>query len=80
MKKYKEVLKRQVSDIICDICGKSCLISDPLEDYRIETAEYATLEATWGYWSKKDGDRYYNEMCEICFDKVKSYIDSIKQP
>jgi hypothetical protein len=77
MRKYKKILKDVTSDIVCDICGKSCV------DERwggVDAAEFATLEAIWGYCSKKDGEKYGCEMCEDCFDKVKSYIDTIKQP
>lgn len=77
MRKFKKVLKNELSDILCDICGKSCTndcssISDP------PIMEYATLEAMWGYCSRKDGDSYKCEMCENCFDKVKAFIDSIR--
>ncbi len=76
MRKYKKVLKKQTSDIVCDICGDSCLpntYKDP------KMAEYATLEATWGYFSKKDENQYFCEMCESCFDKIINYIESIKK-
>jgi hypothetical protein len=75
MRKYKKVLKNDLEDVLCDICGKSCLDArypDPL------MAEFATLEANWGYLSKKDGEQLSLEMCESCFDKVKSHIDSMK--
>lgn len=78
MKKYKKVRKEQLFDVICDICGKGCRTdcSDISEDASM--VEYATLEAVWGYCSKRDGERYTCEMCESCFEKVKAYIDSIK--
>lgn len=77
MRKYKKAIKKVLKDIICDICGKSCI--DPicgLQD--VGMAEYATLEALWGYCSKKDGESYNCDLCEDCFDKIKIYIDSIK--
>jgi hypothetical protein len=75
MKKYKKVLKSELSDVVCDICGASCL--DPRYP-DVAMAEFATLETNWGYLSKKDGERANWEMCEACFDKVKSYMDSLK--
>ena len=78
MRKYKKVLKDEVDCVICDVCGDSCrkdcshMLNCP--------GEYATLEAVWGYCSRRDGDRYQCEMCEDCFEKVLGFIDSLKQP
>lgn len=78
MRKYRKVLKDQLEDIVCDVCGRSCL-SDCSRAMGGGTAvEYATLEAAWGYCSKKDGDRYSCEICEECFDRVRAFIDSIR--
>lgn len=76
MRKYKKKLRPEVSDIICDICGKSCLSTCSMDDPGM--AEYAVLEASWGYCSKKDGQQFRNEMCESCFDKVVAFLDSMK--
>jgi hypothetical protein len=75
MRKYKKVLKNELEDIICDVCSKSCLDERFPE---IELAEFATIEANWGYLSKKDGERFNWEICEECFDKIKAYMDSLK--
>jgi hypothetical protein len=77
MRTYKKVIKEQVEDIICDICKSSCMSECSLQDPGM--AEYAMLEATWGYCSKKDGDKYSCEMCESCFEKVYSFINSISK-
>ena len=77
MRKYRKVLKDELEDIVCDICGKSCLTDCSMDDPAM--SEYATLEAMWGYCSPKDGDRYLCEMCEDCFGKVSVYIDSLKK-
>jgi hypothetical protein len=42
MKKYKKIMVDVVSDIVCDICDKSC--SEPQSGL----IEYAVLEALWG--------------------------------
>ena len=74
MKRYKKIMVDVMSDIVCDICDESC--SEPQSGL----IEYAVLEALWGYYSKKDGERYECMMCEDCFDKIVSFIDSIKKP
>ena len=76
MRKYKKVLKDELSDILCDICGKTCLSECSMHDPAM--SEYAVLEGIWGYCSRRDGERYVCEMCESCFDKVKVFIDSIR--
>lgn len=76
MRKFKMELREVLSDVVCDVCGLSCLRDgcyDPL------MADFATLEATWGYCSNgKDGDHYKCDICETCFDKIVAMIDSIK--
>lgn len=76
MRKYKRVLKEQLEDIVCDICKSSCMSKCSMQDPTM--AEYAVLEAFWGYCSKRDGDQYKCEMCEPCFEKVSNFIESIK--
>jgi hypothetical protein len=75
-RKFRKVLKDELEDIICDVCGKSCLTDCSMDDPAM--SEYATLEGIWGYCSKKDGERYLCEMCEGCFEKVSAFIDSLK--
>lgn len=77
MRKYRRVLKDEVKDIICDICGQSCMTECSLDDPGM--SEYAVLEGIWGYCSRRDGDRYVCEMCESCFEKVSDFINSIKK-
>lgn len=75
MKKYKVEPREVLSDVTCDVCGASCMQKgcfDPL------MADFATLEASWGYCSGKDGEQYRCDICEKCFDKILAYIDSIK--
>lgn len=61
---------KTTTDITCDICNKSC--KDELGNF-----EYALLEADWGYTSNKDLEQHSCYMCETCYDKVKSFIESI---
>lgn len=72
MKKYEVIPTRTLVDIMCDVCGGSC--KTKLDDF-----EYATLSATWGYCSRKDGESYSAFLCEDCFDNVATHIESLKQ-
>lgn len=83
MKKYKTRQARVLVDICCDVCSKSCKndrdVSDAYELHEEADFEYGTVSATWGYFSRKDGESYSSLLCENCFDKVVRYIDSLKQ-
>ena len=65
---------QEITDIICDICGHSCKkdIESNICDY-----EYATLSASWGYYSNKDAVTWVCNICENCADKIMKYIVSI---
>ena len=73
MREYKEVTSPHLvlKDVMCDVCGVSCVDSVDVN------YEYAELAANWGYGSGKDGIRWECIMCETCADKVKSFIESI---
>jgi len=67
MKTYKEV-KRKVEDkVYCDLCGQSCTLDQ-------FGSEYATLEAIWGYGSKKDGEKFDIQICENCFNETLNWM------
>jgi hypothetical protein len=72
MIKYKEAITKVIDYIICDSCKKSCK-SNIAED-----SEYATLSASWGYWSDSDGQNYELHLCEHCFYDVLGHIKAIR--
>lgn len=67
MKKYETLPRQTLVDILCDVCGASCKT-------QINDFEYATLSASWGYCSRKDGESYSATLCENCFDNVAAHI------
>ena len=69
MKVKKDVTIEKVDDVICDVCGKRCKGSCDIE--------CATLAATWGYDSKRDGEVHECDMCEDCYEKVCQFIESL---
>lgn len=67
MKKVKAVLsdesgKLEIIEAYCDICGANCMHPN-------NTCEGMELRADWGYFSKKDGERWRAFVCERCIDK-----------
>lgn len=57
-------------DVICDRCGKSCVI----EMGKVKIIEAGELSAFWGFGSKQDGENRHYDLCEECFDKVAEFI------
>ena len=68
MKTFKKKTVKVTDKIYCDSCGDDC--SKDIDH------EYATIEATWGYFSNQDGTQYDIEICESCFNEV---LQSMKQ-
>jgi superfamily II helicase len=68
MKKFITIEKKveEVEDIICDICGKSCM--DEWGSFAIEIKKY------WGFSSKKDLEYWEADICEDCVDDKLSLI------
>jgi hypothetical protein len=68
MRTFKEEIRKVLSDVSCDICGKSTTNNINIGP------DYATLESCWGYGSKNDGTKYNIELCETCFFEVLNFI------
>ena len=84
MRKYKTRQTKVLVDICCDVCGKSCKnehardYDDDHELHEDGDFEYATISATWGYFSRKDGESYSAVLCEDCFDSVANHINTLR--
>ena len=72
MKTYKKVYYKAEDKVHCDICGSNCTDDNC-------GSEYATLEALWGYCSKKDGKKIDIQICEKCFDDTLEWMRSKRQ-
>lgn len=77
MRKYRKILKDDLEDIFCDVCGNSCIPSVSNMELNASFAEFATLEARWGYFSGQDGESAHYEICEKCFKKVNDFLKNI---
>lgn len=71
MRTYTKKLKKVLDEILCDCCGESCTITEPVVEH-----EYATIEATWGYFSDQDGKQFNIDLCENCFNDTLIFIKS----
>lgn len=73
MRKYRKILKDELSDVVCDFCGKSCIRHH--DD--VGSSEFAVLKARWGYWSRKDESSCDYDICEDCFDRILVFAKTI---
>ena len=69
MKKFGEITKRGILDVICDRCGQSCKLQNA------NNLAYATLSAKWPYGSPKDTLHHQLDLCEKCFDWLRSLLN-----
>jgi hypothetical protein len=74
MIEYKPVEKTEldISNVLCDCCGKSCY------DGNINF-EYMTMQSSWGYYSNKDLETWTAQICEKCVDEKFGFINFQKQ-
>lgn len=54
-------------DVHCGICDGRARISDYGE-------QFGVLQASWGYGSKHDGERYRVCLCETCFFMTLAFL------
>lgn len=70
-KEFKKVEKDEVSDIICDMCHRSCKRSIA---EGCTTHEYMEVYAKWGYGSNKDMSKWEAHFCEECAEKIDDFV------
>ncbi len=70
--KTVSVEEERVSDIICDICQKSCATSTPVDgDASFDCLE---INGSFGYSSKHDGEIWDAHICQDCTDNFLEKI------
>ena len=65
MRKYTAQLARVQSDVLCDICGASCILGDG----DIAGPEYLEMTASWGWNSPWDTSQWRADVCVECVKK-----------
>lgn len=70
VRKYSEETKKKLKNIRCNKCGKEILVENGIAREGVLSISYG-----WGYFSDKDGQTHYFDMCEKCYDNfVKSFL------
>jgi len=57
--RFKEITEEVIRSVSCDWCGEEFNETDAINSFSIH----------FGYGSKYDGDIYYFDICDDCFDK-----------
>lgn len=70
----KKLVTQEVTiGYLCDICKNSCCkIPDDSN-----SMEVANLSANWGFYSNKDLEQHYTDICENCYDRIWEFIETI---
>ena len=82
----KTILKREVVEATCDICGEDCMkdLFTPNKIYGEDVKEFEGMElkAVWGYaTNNKDGEVWDAVICEKCVDEhLVPLIKFMKRP
>jgi len=65
MRKYLDENKMELDSVICNYCGKKLLVENGiLKEGCLE------VDATFGYFSRKDGQNHRFDLCEDCYEKM----------
>ena len=67
MREYNE--QNQLVKMKCNICTKEIKL-----EQQIVKEGCFSVDATFGYFSKKDGTRHRFDLCEECYDKMIAHF------
>ena len=57
--------EHKLTKVVCNQCRKSSEVSDG-----ILKADYFSAEKSWGYFSGRDTQVHYFDLCEACYDRL----------
>lgn len=65
MRKYLDENSNELIAVVCNECGKYLLVENGiLKEGCLE------VDATFGYFSRKDGQNHRFDLCEDCYEKM----------
>ncbi len=65
MRKYLDETNRELASVICNYCGKELLVENG-----ILKEGCLKVDASFGYFSRKDGQNHKFDLCEDCYEKM----------
>lgn len=63
MKKHDK--NGQLTSVICNCCGRKLVVIDG-----IAREGFLGIDHVWDYFSEKDGEVHYLDICEECYDAL----------
>ncbi len=65
MQEYIEQESRALKEVRCNCCGRKLKV-----EKGILKEGCVHLEAPFGFFTKRDGQVHYFDLCEACYDKI----------
>lgn len=69
MRRYEDETEGKLIQVVCNQCKKEL----KLENGYLKEGCFS-VDATFGYFSKKDGTRHRFDLCEECYDKMIAHF------
>lgn len=65
MRQYLDHNKKTLEKIVCNQCGRELKLENGIVQEGVFRGE-----ARWGYFSGKDGEKHFFDLCEECYDRM----------
>ena len=65
MRKYRDEYKMELTEVICNKCGRQLVVENGILKEGCFAGNYV-----FGYFSDKDGMRQEFDLCETCYDAM----------
>lgn len=65
MRQYLDHNKKTLEKVVCNQCGRELKLENGIVQEGIFQGE-----ARWGYFSGKDGEKHFFDLCEECYDRL----------
>ncbi|MDD7147010.1 MAG: hypothetical protein SOY45_02755 [Lachnospiraceae bacterium] len=65
MRKYEKQERQQLTEVICNCCGRNLKVRAGIVE-----EECVRIEAAFGFFSQKDGEIHRFDLCEACYDRI----------
>ena len=70
MREYANGTAAVLKKVICNQCKKELEVTD-----QMALSEWLSVDKSWGYFSRKDGETHSFDLCEDCYDKlIKGFV------
>lgn len=63
MRQYLEHHKKTLEKVVCNRCGRELKLENGIVQEGVFHGE-----ARWGFFSEKDGEKHFFDLCEECYD------------